>query len=128
MKIVISDPKSRKSYQVEKDVPILIGKKIGETFDGSAVGLNNFVLEVTGGSDKDGFPMRADLQGSVRKKVLLAGGPGYNPKRKGVKRRKYVRGNTISEDIAQVNCKIISGEGNVAEILGIKPKEKEGKK
>ncbi len=124
MKIVISEPKTKKSYQIEKDVPILIGKKIGEQFDGSALGLNGFVLQITGGSDKDGFPMRLDLQGTARKKVLLASGPGYNPKRKGVKRRKYVRGNTISEDIAQVNCKIVSGEGNVIELLGIKPKEK----
>lgn len=127
-KIVISEPKSRKSYQIEKDVPLLIGKKIGDTFDGSSLGLAGFVLQITGGSDKDGFPMRHDLQGTARKKVLLASGSGYNPKRKGVKRRKYVRGNTVSEDIAQVNCRIVSGEGNITELLGIKPAAKEEKK
>lgn len=122
-KIVISQPKTRKSFQIEKDLSGFLGKKIGEQFDGSFLGLNGFTLEVTGGSDKDGFPMRADLAGTVRKKVLLASGPGYRTARKGVRKRKYVRGNTVSEETAQVNCKIVSGEGNVAEFLGIKPKE-----
>ena len=45
-----------------------------------------------------------------------------------MKKRKYVRGNTISEATAQVNCKVIEGEGDIAMILGIQPKPKEEKK
>jgi hypothetical protein len=37
-----------------------------------------------------------------------------------------VRGNTISQDIMQINCKIIEGDGDIATILGIQPKKKEG--
>lgn len=126
-KIVIGEPKSRKAYQIERDVPSLIGLKIGDTFDGSSVGLAGFTLQITGGSDKDGFPMRPEIPGPGRKKVLLPGPPGFHPLRKGQKKRKYVRGNTISEAIAQVNCKIIAGEGDVAAALGIKPKEEKPK-
>lgn len=124
VKIVISDPKTRKAWQVEKEVPTLQGMKIGEKFDGSVLGLSGFSLQITGGSDKEGFPMRPDMVGAMRKKLLLTSGPGYVPEKKGIKRRKYVRGNMISEATAQINCKIAEGDGNVADILGIKPKEK----
>ncbi|MFQ6009658.1 MAG: 30S ribosomal protein S6e [Candidatus Aenigmatarchaeota archaeon] len=124
-KIVINEPKTRKSYQIEKDAPSLIGLKIGDKFDGSIVGLSGFTLQVTGGSDKDGFPMRTDMEGSGRKKILLSDGPGYVPRKRGVRKRKYVRGNKISDNNAQVNVKIVEGEGDVAAILGIKkPEEK----
>ena len=123
-RLVIGEPKTRKAYQIERDVPSLIGLKIGDTFDGSSVGLAGFTLQITGGSDKEGFPMRAEVPGPGRKKILLSGGPGFKPWRKGMRKRKYVRGNTISDSIMQVNCKIVSGEGDVALMLGIQPKEK----
>jgi small subunit ribosomal protein S6e len=135
-RIVVSEPKSKKAWQIEKDVPSLIGKKIGEKFDGSLLGLTGFTLQITGGSDKDGFPMRPDLEGIIRKKALLTKGVGFRGikkirkvkyKRKGMKKRKYIRGNTISESIIQVNCKVLEGEGNIPMILGIKPKEEEKK-
>jgi small subunit ribosomal protein S6e len=123
-KICINEPKTKKSWQVEKDIPSLIGLKIGDKFDGSLMGLSGFTLQITGGSDKDGFPMRYDLAGIARKKALLTSGPGFRPTVKGLRRRKYIRGNTISADIVQVNCKVIEGEGDIALMLGIQPKEK----
>ncbi len=124
-KFVISDPKTRRAWQIERDAAFLYGKKIGDKFDGSLIGLPGYVLEITGGTDKDGFPMRPDLEGTVRKKLLLAGGPGYRPERKGVRKRKTVRGNTIAEDIAQINCKVIAyGDKPLEELLG---KNEEGK-
>lgn len=123
-KICINEPKAKKSWQIEKEVPSLIGLKIGDKFDGAVLGLSGFTLQITGGSDKDGFPMRYDLQGTARKKALMSDGPGFRPTEKGLRRRKYVRGNSISADIIQVNCKITEGEGNVQIILGIQPKEK----
>jgi len=124
-KVVIGEPKTRRAYQVERDVPSLIGMKIGDTFDGGSVGLSGFTLEITGGSDKEGFPMRAEVPGPGRKKMLLSGQPGFRPWRKGMRKRKYIRGNTISDSIMQVNCRIVSGEGDVATMLGIQPKVKE---
>ena len=66
MKIVISDPKTRKAYQIEKDLPVLFGKKIGEQIEGDSMGLAGFKIEITGGSDKEGFPMRKEVS-EVRK-------------------------------------------------------------
>jgi small subunit ribosomal protein S6e len=85
------------------DAAKLIGLKIGDRFEGSLIGLSNVQLEIRGGSDLAGFPMRIDIAGPVKKYVLLSQGPGFKPREDGEKRRKLVRGNTISEDIVQIN-------------------------
>jgi small subunit ribosomal protein S6e len=82
----------------------LVGLKIGDKFDGSLIGLNNIQLEIRGGSDLAGFPMRIDISGPVKKYVLFSQGPGFRPKENGERRRKLVRGDTISEDIVQINA------------------------
>ena len=131
-KFVISDPETRKSYQLELDqtkASGLIGKKINDDFDGDLLGLSGYTLKITGGSDKDGFPMHHLVQGSVRKRVLLSGLPGFHTEKKGERKRKTVRGNTISADIAQVNAKVVKkGIKPLEEILPSKPKPKEEKK
>jgi small subunit ribosomal protein S6e len=108
-KAVISDPKSGKTYQAVVSghhANSLVGKKVGDEFDGIFVSLPGYKLVVTGGSDKDGFPMRKELQGTRRRKLLISKSQGFRPKDKGVRRRKSVRGNTISTDIIQINMKI----------------------
>src|SRR5207249_4139387 len=62
-KAVIADPKDGKSYK--RDITghyanALIGKKLGDDLDGLYVGLPGYKLQITGGSDKDGFPMRTE--------------------------------------------------------------------
>jgi len=64
-------------------------------------------LQITGGSDKDGFPMRRNVHGGVRRKIILSGGTGFNPQKEGERRRKTVRGNVITEEIVQINLKIV---------------------
>lgn len=126
-KVVVSDPKNRKAYQKDADEASsgLSGKKIGEKLSGDFLGLTGYELEITGGSDKDGFPMRKDVEGIGRKRALLSGGSGFHPKIKGQRKRKSVRGNTISVQISQINMKIVKhGEKSPEELLGVKPKEK----
>ncbi len=127
MKLVISDPSSGKSYQVEveKDKEALIvGKKIGDQLDGSVVGAAGYVFVLTGGSDGSGFPMRKDVQGSARKKVLVAGPPGFHPKRKGERKRVSVRGNVYSDAIVQVNVKVVKkGDTPLDQLFGGEKKD-----
>jgi small subunit ribosomal protein S6e len=127
-KVVVSDPKSRKAYQKEADQGQsgLIGKKIGEKVSGNNLGLSGYELEITGGSDKEGFPMRRDVEGAVRKRILLAYPPGFHAKIQGQRKRKSVRGNTISPDISQINAKVVkAGPKTLDELIGTKPKEAE---
>ena len=108
-KIIISDPETGKSRFVEVEgtqaVP-LIGRKLGEVIDGSVVKISGHKLKITGGSDKDGFPMRPNVHGGVRVKAILSGGVGFHPSQRGERQRKTLRGNVITEDIVQINLKI----------------------
>lgn len=88
----------------------LIGLKIGDTFDGGLVGLPGYKLKIRGGSDSSGFPMLPSIPGPVKKRVLLSGPPGFHPREKGERRRKTVRGNTITHDIVQINTVIVYSE------------------
>jgi len=109
-KMIISDPESGKSSSVDVEgsrATPLIGRKLGETLDGSIVGLSGCKVLITGGCDKDGFPMRPNVHGGVKSKILLSGGVGFKPRENGERQRKMIRGNTITEDIVQINMKII---------------------
>jgi len=109
-KVIVSDPKGGKSKVVELEgaraVP-LIGRKLGETVDGSIVGMSGRKLQITGGSDKDGFPMRHNIHGGVRVSVVVSEGVGFHPLREGERQRKTLRGSVVTEDIVQVNAKVV---------------------
>ena len=124
-KVVVSN--KAETYQMEvDDTKALNGLVIGDEFDGGLVGLDGYTLKITGGSDKNGFTMKKDVPGTRRIKSLLTGGIGYHPKADGVKRRKTVRGNTIADDIVQINSVVVSeGAKPIAEILGAGEEEEE---
>lgn len=130
-KVVVNDVKNGKSYQIPVSgahANSLIGKKIGEEVDGIFVSLPGYKLQITGGTDKDGFPMRPDLPGMGKRRLLLSGGVGYNPDRKGKRKKKMVRGNTISADIVQINMKIVKyGSKSIEELLSLVEKRGEEK-
>jgi len=112
--LVLSDPKtgrSEASEVKEAQAQLLIGRKIGEVIDGSALGLAGRI-KITGGSDKAGFPMRADTLGGGKNYVLLTEGVGFRTKEEGAKKRKLVRGNTITEETYQVNAKRVEEPAN----------------
>jgi len=97
---------------------ILIGKRISEEIDGGQIGFPGYIFKITGGSDKDGFPMRSNLEGPIRKRILSTRSQGFRIKKKGEKQRKLVRGNTISDDIYQINMKIVqAGKKKIEELI-----------
>ena len=87
-----------------------IGKKLGETIDGSVVGMAGKQLLIAGGSDKDGFPMRRNVHGGVRVNIVVSESVGFHPTREGERQRKTIRGSVITEDIVQVNVKVLEKE------------------
>lgn len=119
-KVIISDPTDGKSQFMELEetqaVP-LIGRKLGEVIDGAVVKLSGYKLKITGGSDKDGFPMRPNIHGGVRIGAILSEGVGFHSSQKGERKRKTLRGNVITDAIVQVNMKVIE-----------KPKSKKSEK
>ena len=114
-KITISDTKGKSIIKELKDNDVnpLLGLVIGQETDASLVGLDG-KIKITGGSDKSGFPMRPDLLGSTRKRILIPKGVGFRTTENGLRKRKLLRGNTITEEIYQINSKY-DGELKVEE-------------
>ncbi len=106
LKLTISDIKGKSVSKELKDSDVnpLLGLQLGNETDASIVGLTG-KLKLTGGSDKSGVPMRTDVHGAARKKVLLVKGVGLQDVEYGQRKRKLMRGNTVSEEIYQLNCK-----------------------
>jgi small subunit ribosomal protein S6e len=117
--LIVSDPKSKTSKAASLEgtkAQALVGKSIGEEIDGKLLGLGNVKLRITGGTDKDGVPMRFDVQSAARKRAILTGGVGYRPEVVGERQRRLVRGRTISEETLQVNSVVVSGTAAAPEI------------
>ena len=142
-KAVINDTKPSakgRSFSVEitgSNFNHFLGKKIGDSAEGMFVGegessLNGYKLQITGGSDKTGRPMRSELEGGNVKSILITAGTGYKGKRyvkknskiyrykyDGLRRRRNLRGNTISTDTRQLNLKVLEyGKKSLGSILG----------
>lgn len=118
-----------------------LGKKIGDVVDGIFVGegektLAGYKLEITGGSDKTGTPMRSDLIGGARQSILVTASTGFKGhdlvhkakggekkrfryKPDGLRMRRYFRGNTITQDTRQINLKVVEAANKTLDtILG----------
>src|SRR5437588_11522157 len=73
--LIVSDPKNKTSKAASLEgtkAQALVGKSIGEEIDGKLLGLGNVKLRITGGTDKDGVPMRFDIQVDDLKSALFS--------------------------------------------------------
>jgi len=128
MKLVISDKKEGKSYQTE--VPktaegALLGRKVGDEIDGGALGAAGYTLKITGGSDTAGFPMRSDVEGPRKKKLLIGKPPGIRGAVHGERKKRIVRGKIVSDEIMQINSIVLqAGAKPLAELFPKKEGEK----
>ena len=96
----------------------LLKNRIGDKISGDNLGFPGYEFQITGGSDKCGFPMRKGIQ-EARKSVLISGGVGFcgkkrkhlkkktKKKQNGLVRRKTVCGEMITKIIHQINMKVL---------------------
>jgi small subunit ribosomal protein S6e len=76
------------------------GKVLGDEFDG-------YILRISGGNDKQGFPMRQGILTNTRVRLLMKKGhSGYRQRRAGERKRKSIRGCIIGNDITVLNLAI----------------------
>jgi len=119
--IVVANPKEKKVYNKKIENPF-IGKKIGDQVSGNSIGLTNYELKITGGSDFVGFPMRPEIQGSMRKRLFVK-------KKENLKFLKTFVGNQITEQTSQINLKVLKeGSKPIVELWNVQEKPKEEKK
>ncbi|MEM4325955.1 MAG: S6e family ribosomal protein [Candidatus Pacearchaeota archaeon] len=132
IKINISE-KSGKTYKLETDTEVFFGKALKDKILGEEIinELEGYEFEISGASDTAGFTYHEGVPGLGLKKVLLTYGKGMkkrprrggkkkisNPKPKGLRLRKSVRGRVLSQDISQINLKVIKeGKRPLAEVF-----------
>lgn len=123
-KLNISDKKGRTITKEvkEKEAGPFLGVIVGTELDAALIGESG-KLKITGGSDKSGVPLRADIHGGARKYILLSKGVGLRDAENGQRTRKLVRGNTVTEEVYQLNCSF-DGELKIEE----KPAEESAEK
>lgn len=126
--VVVGDPESGLAHQLEvdgQDANRFVGKQIGDEVDGSAVGLDGYTLEITGGSDEAGRPMSGKVAGPNLKEVLMKeDGVGYNQDRDGKRKRLTVRGSEVSDAVVQINVTVAeAGEESIESLLGLEGDE-----
>ncbi|MDX1611398.1 MAG: 30S ribosomal protein S6e [Candidatus Thermoplasmatota archaeon] len=128
-KVNVGDPASGRTFPVEvsgQHANVLVRKRIGEEVDGMFLGLPGYKVQITGGTDKDGFPMRPELPLAGRKKILVSKSIGFRPKDRGVRKKLAFRGNEVSPEITQINCRITDrGPKPVEQLLGLDGSEDE---
>jgi small subunit ribosomal protein S6e len=131
--LIVSDPENGTSQRVELEdarMAPLIGRRIGEVVDGTVANMPGHKLRLTGGTDKDGIPMRPDVHGSAKADIILSGGVGYKPKNKGERKRVMVRGNNVSVETTFINLAIVErpkGRKKAEEPMAEKAPEEEKK-
>lgn len=125
--------KEGQTYKLEAEAPALEGKELHQKIDGKDVSpdLEGYEFEVTGASDKQGFTAMANVEGMGRGKLLLSyekamhKRPKHEGKKKrsnstpkGLRLRKTVRGKTISNEISQINLKLLKeGSKKLSEVF-----------
>lgn len=130
-KVNIGEKKGR-TFKLETEAEALVGKRIGEKFNGDEIKpeLAGYELEIMGTSDKAGFPGFKEIEGSSLKRIILTYGKGMKLRKpRGLRLKKTVQGNTISKDTIQINLKVLkAGEKKLEEIFPEQVKVKEEKK
>lgn len=113
MKLNISHPTNNTQVfmeQVHNLESALYEKQIGDTLDGKFIGpeWEGYILQITGGSDRQGFPMKPGVRKQERVRLLLKKGDiGFHCTRDGLRKRKSVRGCIVSEEIRALNLQVL---------------------
>ncbi len=139
-KINISE-KTGKTYKLELEAEGLVGKELHDKILGRDLlpDLEGYELEIRGTSDKSGFTSHENVPETGLKRILLSYGKAMrrrtrregkkkisNPKPKGLRLKRTVRGKTISPEIVQINLNVLKqGIKPLSEVFPEQNREKE---
>lgn len=145
IKLDIGSPSDKKTFHVEANIDPFLGKKLGSIIKGSSIkefpDFSDYEFEITGASNISGHPVISGMSGTGLKRVLMTKGKGMKKKQRkegkktrryftpdGLRMKKTVHANIISETIAQINLKVThQGSKTIPKILGKEeaPKQEE---
>lgn len=102
----------------EKKLRALYDKRISQEVNGEDLGeeYNGYIFKITGGNDKQGFPMKQGVLTNTRVRLLLSEGAScYRSRRVGERKRKSVRGCIVGSDLSVLNFVVVKkGEQDIA--------------
>jgi len=114
MKLNISFPANGTQKLVEIDderkLRVFMDRRMGQEVPGDSVGdeFKGYIFRITGGNDKQGFPMKQGVMHPTRVSLLLSAGHScYRPRRTGERKRKSVRGCIVGMDLAVLALSIV---------------------
>ncbi|KAI1309424.1 40S ribosomal protein S6 [Halotydeus destructor] len=114
MKLNVSFPATgcQKLFDIddEKKVRIFYDKRMGQEVDMDTIGeeWKGYVARVSGGNDKQGFPMKQGVLTNQRVRLLLSAGHScYRPRRSGERKRKSVRGCIVDANLSVLALVIV---------------------
>lgn len=121
MKLNIAYPANGTQKLIEIDderrLRIFVDKRMGQEVAGDTVGdeYKGYIFKITGGNDKQGFPMKQGVMHPTRVRLLLSKGHScYRPRRTGERKRKSVRGCIVGMDLAVLSLVIVKqGENDL---------------
>ncbi|WVF69205.1 hypothetical protein IAT40_003981 [Kwoniella sp. CBS 6097] len=124
MKVNFSNPATGAQklvdFEDERKTRVFLEKRMGQEVAIDSLGeeFAGYVVRVTGGNDKQGFPMKQGVLLQNRTRLLLADGHScYRARRDGERKRKSVRGCIVGNDIGVLAVAIVK-QGN-ADIPGL---------
>jgi len=127
MKLNIAYPAngSQKLIEIEDErrLRAFYDKRMGQEVPGDSVGdeFKGYVFKITGGNDKQGFPMKQGVMHPTRVKLLLSKGHScYRPRKTGERKRKSVRGCIVGADLAVLSLVIVKqGDSEIAGLTDV---------
>ena len=127
MKLNISYPATgaQKCIEIddEKKLRALYDKRMSQEVEGEALGdqFKGYIFKITGGNDKQGFPMKQGVLTNTRVRLLLGKDTTcYRPRRSGERKRKSIRGCIVGADISVVHLVVV--KKGVEEVPGLTDK------
>jgi len=97
-------------FDDERQLRVFYDKRISAEVPGDSLGdeYKGYVFRVSGGNDKQGFPMKQGVLRNDRVRLLLSKGHScYRPRRTGERKRKSVRGCIVGNDLAVLSVVIV---------------------
>lgn len=90
------------------------GDSVGDEFKG-------YIFKITGGNDKQGFPMKQGVMHPTRVRLLLADGHScYRARRTGERKRKSVRGCIVAMDLSVLAVSIVKqGDSDIPGVTDV---------
>jgi len=109
--VEIDDERKLRAFYDKRISHEVEGHHVSEEFKG-------YVFKITGGNDKQGFPMKQGVLTSQRVRLLMSEGHScYRIRKRGERKRKSVRGCIVSGDLSVLNLVVVK-KGD-AEVPGL---------